>query len=239
MPEPEDEAVQKDADQPAAQKSFESMDDEAALDFFTHAAGDHDNDAKEDGVQAVADHVFERIAWHVPQRRRIGENEDHHRDHDEKDERDQPEADQHFSADTSAPDQDVVNRLPPRAQQHRHHPDHEHGIDERDSEDEWRRHAAVRRAHCHPEAKQQRDQQDLCRDSGDEKDFEKGKKPLAQKDPAFRNGLRQLRRRSGLIHPAISPQSHSPQSHRGTETLGFCISIMFSVSLCLRGKRCG
>ena len=65
--EPEDHAVDHDADQAAAEVLIEAPDDEAALDFFADAAGEHHHDREDRRVARRLQHALERIDRDVVQ----------------------------------------------------------------------------------------------------------------------------------------------------------------------------
>ena len=81
---PEDHAVDRDADQAAAEILIEAADDEAALHFFAHAAGEHDDEGEDGRVLRRLHHPLERIHRNVVQRGPQHEDDrQHEHDHGE------------------------------------------------------------------------------------------------------------------------------------------------------------
>ncbi len=175
---PEDHGIDRHSDEAPAEILIEAADDEAALHFFAHTAGEHDDEGEDGGLLRRLHHPLEGIHGNVVQRGAEHEDYRQHEKDNGEGRRNQEHAERNLPRRAACAGDELANRLAVRAQEKVDEPEHQHHIAERPRDDERGREGAVTAADLQAGLRQRGKDQQLGREAGTEKDLDQRAKPF-------------------------------------------------------------
>jgi hypothetical protein len=144
VPEPEADADDDDAHEPAAEPALEPVQEERALDLLAHASRDDDDQGEDGGTARRPQKILERIVLDGPEPRRDQLNHEEHADCEQQRREHQADAGRRLRRDRTAAEQHLRRAIAAGDEQEQDEPDEDDRVDQREGGHERDVQGAVR-----------------------------------------------------------------------------------------------